>query len=94
MRVDPLLDRRVEDVAAGHEHRALPLRGEGDVLDLLVGRDLGRPGVEAVAGDVDREVPRLAAAGVEDVQLAVHLVGDLPVGVGAGPADVPLRCSG
>lgn len=91
---DPLLDRRVEEVAAGREDRALSLGREGDVLDLVGGRELGRPGVEAVAGDVDGEVTRLPGAGVEDVQLAVHLIGDLPLRVGAGPADVPLRALG
>ena len=89
-----LFDRRREDVAPGHEQRPLTLRGERPVLDVPRRRHLRGPVVEPLVRNLDRDRAGLARAGVQDLQLAVHLIDDLPGRVRARPAHVPLLALG
>ncbi len=87
----PVLGGHREDVAARHDDRPLAVRRQRRVLDEPGDVAAVRPRRHQVAGHLDRDLPRRAAGGVEQLELAVELVDDLPLRAGARPAHVPQR---
>ena len=85
----PFLGRHGEDVAPRAEHRPAPLRAERIVLDVAVSRDAARTPCDSVAGNLDRNAPRLPCRRIVHAQFAVQFVHDAPAGVRSRPAHVP-----